>query len=544
MSTFNLKKIMCEIMLLNLKNKYLLLIPIIFALILSLKPTLFINGPLSWDIYTHVNYALAYLQNGLTTIDPFLDAPNGKLIGYPPLFHFLLIAISLITQLNLLTTAQILQPILVVLCTMSVVYVSYKLYDEIAAIASGFLLFSSFMFARLILPIPETVSIIFFIIGIYCFYKSSIDNTVIHGLLAGILGLFILATHFSTFIYYIIIISVLMLGQLVFKRKLSTIKSYLLTVISIGIVGIIGLIILRSINQDVFMELMKGILSIINNPLSLFMGQKAMGLERYLKCVGILPLIFGILGLIFSLKYKNHRLIALWALIAFVITNLHWIGVPVYTYRLLIYFVIPAVIVGGYSVSCLVEKLEGNDKKIGYIFLLALLLTSFLVGYTNLDDSSVVIASTETNQSTFQIAPPTSEEREVVDFFKSENNTNSSVLTNNLYFGTILSSSAEIPLHYSFDIYARPSSHKASLSYLNNENIGYIVYDKSLVLNNSTTVDGIPQIEFIEGDYYPVYYYDEEITEDNFNQIQISGTQVVFENNRFIVCKVNSYNNL
>lgn len=532
-------------MLLNLKNKkYLLLIPIILALILALKPTLYVNGPLSWDIYTHVNYALAYLHNGLTTIDPFLDAPNGKIIGYPPLFHFLLIAISSITQINLLTTAQILQPILVVLCTISIVYVSYKLYGEIAAIASGVLLLSSFMFTRLILPIPETLSLIFFILGIYCFYKSSIDNTIIHGLLAGILGLFILATHFSTFIYYIVIITLLMLGQLVFKHELSTIKSYLLTVISIAIVGSIGIILLKFINQEIFTELMKGMLSIINNPFSLFMGQKAMGLERYLKCVGILPLAFGVLGLIFSLKNKNHRLIALWALIAFVITNLHWIGVPVYTFRLLIYFVIPAVIVGGYSVSCLVEIFNGKYKKMGYIFLLALILTSFLVGYTNLDDSSVVTSSAETNQSTFQIAPPTSEEMEVIDFFKSENITNSSVLTNNLYFGTILSSSAEIPLHYSFDIYARPSSHKASLSYLNDEKIGYIVYDKSLVLNNSTTADGIPQIEFIEGDYYPVYYYDEAITDDNFYQIQLSGTQIVFENNRFIVCKVNSYNNL
>ena len=335
-----------------------------------------------------------------------------------------------------------------------------------------------------------------------------------------------------------------MLGQLVFKHELSTIKSYLLTVISIAIVGSIGIILLKFINQEIFTELMKGMLSIINNPFSLFMGQKAMGLERYLKCVGILPLAFGVLGLIFSLKNKNHRLIALWALIAFVITNLHWIGVPVYTFRLLIYFVIPAVIVGGYSVSCLVEIFNGKYKKMGYIFLLALILTSFLVGYTNLDDSSVVTSSAETNQSTFQIAPPTSEEMEVIDFFKSENITNSSVLTNNLYFGTILSSSAEIPLHYSFDIYARPSSHKASLSYLNDEKIGYIVYDKSLVLNNSTTADGIPQIEFIEGDYYPVYYYDEAITDDNFYQIQLSGTQIVFENNRFIVCKVNSYNNL
>jgi hypothetical protein len=72
---------------------------------------------------------------------------------------------------------------------------------------------------------------------------------------------------------------------------------------------------------------------------------------------------------------------------------------------------------------------------------------------------------------------------------------------------------------------------------LTDENISYIVYDKSLVMSNSSDYSNL-DVVYVEGDYYPVYYFTKPIDEDNFNQIQVSGTSKVFENNRFIVCQV------
>lgn len=523
----------------NYEDKKLLFIPIILSVIFALYVTITTNGPLSWDVYTHINYALSYMINGITTTDPLLNAPAGKTIGYAPLFHILLLLVSKITGISLIGTAQIFQVILPIISTVIIVYISYKLYDGLAAMISGLLLLSSFMFIRLILPIPETVSVIFFILGMY-FYYVSIDKTKYsYALFSSIMGLFILSIHFSTFIYYCAIITVLSVIYLILSRKLKVILSYLLMIIPIIIVLVGLFMLLNSINPEKSLELLQGAFSIVNDPMSLFMGQKAMGIERYIKCIGIVPLISGIIGIIYSLKNRNHYFIALWTLAAFIVSNLHWIGIPVYTYRLLIYVIIPAVIVGGYGLSELIKQFKLNSNKTLPVILILLLIVTIGSMASSYSDESFKYSSVSTTQSTFHIAPPTNEEVEVINWLKTQNYTNNeSVLTNNLFFGMILSSSDVIGMHYSFDVYASPNSHKSSLYELHNENIKYIIYDKSLVLNNSTDYDYI-DVEYVEADYYPVYYYTKEINEYNFNQIQLYGTTKVFENGRFIVCEVN-----
>lgn len=519
------------------ENKKLMLIPILISFIVALYVTISTNGPLSWDIYTHINYALAYMINGITTTDPLLNAPAGKTIGYAPLFHILLIISSKITGLSLINTAQLFQIIFSLISTVIVVYVTNKLYNSTAATVSGILLLSSFMFTRLLLPIPETISVIFFILGVY-FYYISIDNEKLGYVLCSvIMALLILAVHFSTFVYFVVLVSVLSAVYLIISRKLMVIKSYLMLMIPLIVILIFGFMLLNSISPTKSVELLNGVFSIVNDPMSLFMGQKAMGLERYVACVGLIPLIFGIFGCFYSIKNKKHLFITLWAFLAFVITNLHWIGVPVYTYRLLIYFIIPLVILGGYGFCELLDNFNLSSRRFIIIALVVLLVLMGVSLTYSLSDESFKYSSVNTTYSKFHIAPPSAEESEVIDWFKTQNITNKSLITNNLFFGTVLSSSDVIPLHYSFDVYTSPNSRKASWSALNDENIGYIIYDKSLVLNNSSEY-ATPDVVYVEADYYPVYYFTNEITEYNFNQMQVSGTTKVFENSRFIVCEV------
>ena len=82
---------------LNITKRNYFIIPVIISLIIVLIVTLSNNFPLGWDIYTHINYSLAYLQNGITTVDYLLNAPAGKTIGYPPFFHIILILVSLLS---------------------------------------------------------------------------------------------------------------------------------------------------------------------------------------------------------------------------------------------------------------------------------------------------------------------------------------------------------------------------------------------------------------------------------------------------------------
>jgi hypothetical protein len=182
------------------------------------------------------------------------------------------------------------------------------------------------------------------------------------------------------------------------------------------------------------------------------------------------------------------------------------------------------------------DVLESENKKLVIIISLALIILSFGLGVMHINDSSVLNYNATTEFSSYQIAPPTSDEIEVINWFENEEHNNKSVLTNNLFFGTVLSSIDEIPIHYGFDVYTNKSLTKSSSDSLNKEKIGYIVYDKSLIIENTT--DNELDVRYVNGSYYPTYYFTKEITENNFNTIQLQSSEKVFENNRFIICKI------
>lgn len=521
----------------NLKGKNILVIPILLALIFGLIVTVSNQFPLSWDIYTHINYALAYLQNGITNTDYYLNAPAGKSIGYPPLFHFLLILVSFVSGSGLVGGARILQIILVVGNVLTLTYVATKFNDEKTGLFAGLILISSFMFTRMFLPIPETLAMIFFTLAVYTYYKSTVDSNYVYALLTAILALLTLVTHFSSFVYLMILLVCLMVIQTVNLRNFSGIKYYVYVMVPVMVLGFFGLIFLLMFSSGHLSQVLSGIVSIINNPFGLFMGQVAMGLERYVKCIGLLSLIFAVLGLYYSFKKREFYFVTLWALVAFLFTNLHWFGIPVYTFRLLLYLIVPMVILGGYALSNLMDTLQTMDKKYPTILIVALIILSVGLCTIHINDPSVTIFSANTEQSTFQIAPPTSDEQELINYFKNEETGNKSILINNLYLGTTISSIDEIPIHYGFDVYTNKSLSKSSLNSLNQEKIGYIVYDKNLIMNNTSDYEML-DVRYINGSFYPSYYFTKEITEDNFGNIQLPATEKTFENNQFIVCKV------
>lgn len=520
----------------NLNKRNYFLIPMLLSLICVLIITLSNNFPLSWDIYTHINYSLAYLHNGITSVDYLLNAPNGKTIGYPPLFHMVLILTSFVSGTKLIDAARILQVLLSLCNVFTICYVAKEFYDEKVAFFAGILLLSSFMVTRLFLPIPETLAMIFFTLSVFFYYKASTESNYKFSILTAIFAMVTLITHFSSFIYLMLLLFVLMIVQTAILRKFDAIEYYIYVILPVFLLGIVSLVVLFVVSSSHLTQLLSGIISIINNPFDLFMGQVAMGLERYVRCVGI-PLIFSIVGLYFSFKKKEFLFVSLWALIAFLITNLHWFGIPVYTFRLLLYLLVPMVILGGYAISNILDNVQNEKRDMATILTIALIILSFVLCIVHINDPSVNIYSSSTEQSTYQIAPPTSEEVEVLNWFEKEDVQNKSILINNLFFGTVISSVDEIPIHYGFDVYTNKSLTKSSYNSLNEEKIGYIVYDKSLILNDSDDYNYL-DVQFVNGSYYPSYYFTKKITDDNFNNIKLQHTEKEFENDRFIICKV------
>lgn len=522
---------------LNLTKRNYFVIPVIISLLVVLIVTLSNNFPLGWDIYTHINYSLAYLHNGLTSVDYLLNAPAGKTIGYPPFFHILLIIVSFISNTNLIDAARVLQVILFVCNVFVVCLIAREFYDEKIGFFSGILLMSSFMVTRLFLSIPETVALIFFMFSVLFYYKAVNELNYKYSILTAVCSLLTLFTHFSTFIYLMVLLFVLMIINTIILRKFDAIEYYVYVIIPIFFLSLFALAVLFLVNTSFLTQILSGVISIMNNPFDLFMGQVAMGLERYIKCIGLVPLILSIVGLYFSFKNKEFLFVSFWALVAFIFSNLHWFGIPVYTFRLLIYLLIPMALLGGYGFSNLLDSLKDKNLNTRKIAVLLLIIVSLILCFVHINDPSISIYSSATEQSTYQIAPPTSDEVELINFFKNEPKENKSILINNLFLGTVISSTDEIPLHYGFDIYTNKSLSKSSSESLNNEQIGYIVYDKSLVMNNTSDYDSL-DVKYVPGNYYPSYYFTKEITENNFNEIKLQSSEKIFENDRFIVCKV------
>lgn len=507
------------------------LIPILMVLVLGLVLSLNYTWPLSWDVYMHINYALTYMTHGITTVDPLLNAPAGKSIGYVPLFHIIMIIVSKCMGVDLLGAAKILQIIIPVAFTVLMMYITNKFYDGIAAIVSGLILVSSFIFTRVFLPIPESVAIVLFLAGVYLYYMATMDKKSSYALVSAVVALLIFTVHFSSFVYFVVLITALMMIQVVLQRNLSALKYYVYATVLIGVVGILSLGFLYIVSPDHMSSILDGLFSIFNDPMSIFMGQKAMGLERYIKCLGAVPLICGIVGLYYSFRYHELRFVALWALVTFVLSNLHWFGIPVYTYRMLIYVLMPAVILGGYAISKLCHKLKNVNKSLPIILMGALIIMSFSLGVIHIHDDSVINSYATDEISTYKIAQPTASEEEVIEFFNTTPK-DKSIITNNMFFGTIISSVDGMPLHYKFNEFA---TNNVSLKTLNKEKIRYIIYDKSLVLPNSTSTQ---EVICVNGSFYPTYYMTQNITSDNFNQIRTPYTTHVFENDKFIILEV------
>lgn len=511
------------------------LIPILMVLIFTLAISLNYAWPLSWDIFIHINYALTYINHGITTIDPLLNAPGGKAIGYPPMFHALLILVSKLTGLSLFDSAKVFQVVIPVIFMIICMYVSYRMYNEISALVTGLILVSSYIFTRLYLPIPESVTMVLFFVGIYLFHLACRYGKAKYVLVSAIISLLIVSIHFSSFIYYIILLSVLMVVELFIERTSRPFKSYIYFLYVLAVVGLIGAVLLYIISPSHLMDLIGGAVSIISDPMSIFMGQKAMGLERYIKCLGVIVLVCGIVGLYYSFKDRRLLFVSMWTLVAFVLSNLHWFGIPVYTYRMLIYVLMPAVIVGGYGVARLVEKLNTKNKSYSIILILALIILSFIAGYNNINDPALTTTSATTEASTYQIAPPTSSEVEVINWFENADH-NKSILSNNMFFATVISSTDQMPIHYKFDTYIA-QNHTTTQKSMHKEKIGYILYDKNLVVNNSSSY-AHQDVICINGSFYPTYYFTNKITDENFHAIQPEYTTKVFENDRFIICQV------
>lgn len=523
-------------------KRYLILLPAIAAFIIALIPTLKYQWPLGWDIIYHIQYAQVYAHNGFTLVNPLLNAPVGQKIGYPPLFHFLIAGIGTGFGTDFFQVARYLQPILATSIVLSVSYVAYKFYGKLAGLGAGFLILSSLLFGRMILALPENLALIFLPLAVYLYYRSLKDRNLKIALLSGILFILVIATHQAATLCLVLIITSITLMELMVYRNFKALGNFLfffLVIIAIGIIGVVSLQILAP--QLLQTILQQGITAITGMSTSLPFN-RSLGIYSYLGNLGILVLTFSVIGAITAIKrhQRKDNVILVWIIAMILLSNAYWFGVNVISYRVLIYLLIPLSILGGYGISIICGKLKNykrfSSKKVRITFLVTIIIISILSAVLTVNDPNIAVFNAKNEFGSVQIAPPSDSEVDLANWFQENGNKSRSIVISNQFTGMFLASKAGMPMSYGFEHYSLKNHTDTPLLRLKEINVGYLVYDKNLVLP-SEDKDKPIYIRSINSEFFSLYYFSQNIT-NHFDDIKPDYATKVYENKDFIVCRI------
>lgn len=517
-------------------KKLIWILPAILTFLIALIPTLKYQWPLSWDIIYHIQYAMIYAKYGLVLTDPLLNAPFGQKIGYPPLFHFLLAFLGIITRVDLFQIARALQPFLAMFIVLSVSYVARKLYGTIAGISTGFLILSSLLLSRIILPIPENLALIFLPLSAYFYYRSLKDNLLKYAFISGILFIIIILTHQAAGLILFLIITSFTVVELVLYHNIRVIKNYGAFILLFGLMILLGLVSLLLWQPDIIYSIFNQGISSATGFITSISSNRPLNAQGYLDNFGYLVLIFSVVGIIFSIKEKQKKdlFILTWIIIMFLLSIAYWFGINVISYRMLIYILIPLSIIGGFGLSQIYDGLKDYKRfslhKFSAIFLIGIFLLSAASGISTVLDPKIATFEVKTQYSTLEIAPPSPSLVDLAGWFNQNGDKSKSILTNNLFTGTFLATAAGMPVHYGFEDFNKNISESA----FREGGIGYIVLDKRLSINsNNQTLHLIK----VNSEFYPLVYFSKNIS-SNLPELLPDFIKVVYENQDYIVCQI------
>ncbi|HEY0196882.1 MAG TPA: hypothetical protein VGC02_04845, partial [Methanobacterium sp.] len=476
----------------KLSTRHIWILPAILAFLIALIPTINYQWPLSWDIIIHVQYAMVYAKYGLVLTDPLLNAPFGQKIGYPPLFHLLLVAIGAVTRIDYFQVARALQPFLAMFIVLSVSYVARKFYGTIAGISAGFLVLSSVLIGRILLPIPENLALIFLPLSIYFYYRSIKENLPKYALLSGILFIVIILTHQVAGLILFLIISVLSLVELIVYRNTRIFKFYGAFLLLLGCLMVVGILYLLIFQPDILYSSLNQGISAVTGIIPSISYNRPLNIRGYLD-IGYLVLIFAFIGIVFSLNKmrkkdsneigkkhpfsKKDLFILTWIVLMFLLSIAYWFGINVISYRLLVYLLIPLSIIGGFGLSELYERMKTYKRfsldKLRVVLLLSVFILGAASGVLTVEDPDFATFKVENQYGSVEIAPPSASMVDLADWFYANGDKNRSILTNNLFTGTFLAAASGMPVHYGFEDFNKNMSQSA----IKEAKIGYLVLD-------------------------------------------------------------------
>lgn len=521
---------------LNQLKKIIWITPSILALIIALIPTFKYQWPLSWDIVYHIQYAMVYSKYGLVLTDPLLNAPFGQKIGYPPIFHFLIAFLGMITKIDFFQIARALQPFLAMFIVLSVSYVARKLYGTIAGVSAGFLLISSLLVSRIILPIPENLALIFLPLSIYFYYLSLKDKILRYAFISGIFFLIIILTHQAAALILFLVITSITMVEIILNRDINVYKNYGGFLLLGGLLVLVGLLVLFLWQPDIINSILNQGISAATGFITSISTNRPLNIQGYIESFGYLALISALVGIFFSARKRRRKdlFVLTWIIITFLLSIAYYFGINVISYRMLIYILIPLSIIGGFGLCQIYYKLKDYKRfssyKLGTILLIGIYVFSAASGFLTVLDPEIASFKVKTQYSTLDIAPPSPSMVDLAGWFQRHGDRNRSILTNNLFTGTFLATVADMPIHYGFEDFNKNIPESA----FKEGGIGYVVLDKRLSLsyNNQTL-----RLVKVNSEFYPLVYFSKNIS-SSLSELLPDFIKVVYENQDYIVCMI------
>ena len=477
----------------QIKN-LLWVIPALVAFFIALIPTLTHPWPFTVDIFYHIHIAEVYSHYGLTLTDPLIDPNMGHKINYPPLFSMVIAALGTLLKISYVQVARLLQPVLAFSVVLSVSYVSKKFYGEIAGISAGFLIMSSYLFSRLVSPLPETMALIFVPLVVYFYYKSVLDKKYKYALLSSSLFLLVILTHQATTLILFLVITSIVLVLGILRRKIRFFTSYFMFLTVPVIVAVLTVVAIWFVSPGFIQQILTYGLTVVTGYMTTLPNNGPISNLKYVAYLGIL-LIFAIAGGVVALKMRRNEdiLILVWILVVFLISKSYWFGVNVLSIRLLVHLLIPFSILGGLGLSYLYKdfkKQEFSSVKVRSGFLIAVFVVASLFAVTTVTDPNFGVIPKYTNTIDFktpQVAPPTESDADLADWFNKNGDKKSVVISNN-YFTTQFLSATTMQPTGSFGTSESSMWLLSNKSKVNKLGIGYFVYDKRLINSKNTKI--------------------------------------------------------
>jgi hypothetical protein len=520
----------------NLK-KLLWAIPAIAAFLIALIPTIKYQWPLGWDIIYHIQYAKVYALYGFTLNDPLLNAPLGQKIGYPPLFHFLVASLGTLLKADFFQIARFLQPIFAMFIVLSVSYVARKFYGSVAGISAGFLVLSSYLITRIVLPLPENLALIFLPLSVYLYYLSAEKKRFKYALISGIIFIIVILAHQGAILSVFLTVTSLTLIELIFYRDLRALKNYAGFLVPLISLAVVGVVVILFLSPDIINGILnQGINAAIGLSTSLTANRPS-SLLTYLGSMGFLVLIFAAIGGIMAIKKRDRKdlYILTWIMAMVLLSKADWFGINVISYRVLIYILIPLSILGGFGLSGFYDRLKlyknFSSPKFRAAFLISIFALCMFQGVLTVENPKIAVFKVKNDFESVQIAPPSLSEVDLANWFQENGDKNRSFVISNQFSGMFLTTETDMPMHYGFELYSLKNTNKSAFQ---EQNIGYIIYDKKLVLPNQNNQ---LQLTTVNSEFYPLYYFNKDI-KTNINEIIPDYATIVYENDEFIVVQI------